>query len=244
MMQLMCLVTSPLIGLVMDFRIKEVLQAAKDRERRPSRRESTSRRPGSVSGDSKRPSIISLTFFNGGDARKQSNGSITNGHAKRLDSNGDIEQGLTGMNGNGGISTKQRHPSTSSTASNDSMNPKPPMSLKIRKLYNSSYAFFITSVLIMFFGVTVLIPNLQIQVSITSMSSLHSVSHPLYFNLSCDRPNEVVPNSASHVMKNNDNLIFQLFILAVNISSPGKIVQYYSFKLAQLIFNIQGLAFA
>lgn len=164
MMQLMCLVTSPLIGLVMDFRIKEVLQAAKDRERRPSRRESTSRRPGSVSGDSKRPSIISLTFFNGGDARKQSNGSITNGHAKRLDSNGDIEQGLTGMNGNGGVSTKQRHPSTSSTASNDSMNPKPPMSLKIRKLYNSSYAFFITSVLIMFFGVTVLIPNLQIQI--------------------------------------------------------------------------------
>lgn len=179
MMQLMCLFTSPLIGLVMDFRIKEVLQAAKDKERRPSRRESTSRRPGSVSGDSKRPSIISLTFFNGGDARKQSNGSITNGHAKQ---NGDVEQGLPGMNGNGGVSTKQRHPSTSSTSSNDSMNPKPPMSLKIRKLYNSSYAFFITSVLIMFFGVTVLIPNLQIQVSITSMSLL-PFSHPHYIIL-------------------------------------------------------------
>nr|XP_054748781.1 large neutral amino acids transporter small subunit 4-like [Lytechinus pictus]XP_054748782.1 large neutral amino acids transporter small subunit 4-like [Lytechinus pictus] len=161
MMQLMCLFTSPLIGLVMDFKIKEVLQAAKDRERGTSRRESTSKRPGSISGESKRPSIISLSFLNG-DARRQSNGSVGNGHAKRLgSSSGDVELGL---NGNGAVSTKQRHPSTSSTSSSDSTNPKPPMSLKIRKLYNSSYAFFITSVLIMFFGITILIPNLQLQI--------------------------------------------------------------------------------
>lgn len=168
MMQLMCLFTSPLIGLVMDFKIKEVLQAAKDKDRRSStrresvssRRESTSKRP-SIIGDLKRQSIISLTGFMNGDAKKQSNGSIPNGQLKRNDSgNGDIELGLTGLNG----TTKVRHPSTSSTSSDESINPKPPMNLKIRKLFNSSYAFFITSVLIMFFGVTVLIPNLHVQI--------------------------------------------------------------------------------
>ncbi|XP_071505121.1 large neutral amino acids transporter small subunit 4-like [Diadema antillarum] len=176
LMQIMCLVTSPLIGLVMDFRIKEVLQAAKNKERRSSRRESTSTRresltkkPSFSNGDSKRPSIISLNGlmnFANGDARRPSNGSVANGHASRINSTGsDVELGLMGMNGQaGGVPTKVRHPSTSSTSSNDSQNPKPPMSLKIRKLYNSSYAFFITGILIMFFGVTVLIPNLQVQI--------------------------------------------------------------------------------
>ena len=217
-MQIMCLFTSPLIGCVMDYKIKEVLQAALDKNRRGSRRESSTRResmtkrPSFSSGDSRRESVTkkpSLTngestpvrkeslskkpsFTIGGDTKgptiisfggedqKPVNGTVNGGLKHNNSLNGDIELGLKMGNGSF-VMTKTRHPSSSSTSSNDSLNPKPPMSLKIRKLLNGSYAFFITATLVMFFGVTVLIPNLQIQVSSCSVPSLpHHCSFKRY----------------------------------------------------------------
>ena len=72
-------------------------------------------------------------------------------------------------------------------SSEDSFSLKPPMSLKIRKLINGSWAFGITSFLMVIFGVTVLVENLHVQVrclfyvclSISNVKQIISITQEL-----------------------------------------------------------------
>ncbi|XP_033119357.1 large neutral amino acids transporter small subunit 4-like isoform X2 [Anneissia japonica] len=134
LMQLLCLISSPLIGLVMDWKIRAALEQQKREKRSMSydRRASTcSEKRGSISNEKR------------GSISKDKRGSVSS------------ERRVSVGNGR-----------NFSTTSEDGLidYATPPLSLKIRKLRNASVAFTITTTLLMAFGVTVLIPNIAVQI--------------------------------------------------------------------------------
>ncbi|XP_033627450.1 large neutral amino acids transporter small subunit 4-like isoform X2 [Asterias rubens] len=157
-LQLMCLVTSPLIGSVMDYKIKETLDNLKGNKRKNSvnkRAMSISSKAGDDNVFSEEPNDIVKPITRKFSLPEMNKPNMLGNFIR----NKSFDLGRDRLG-----SWKSRLSSTDSNGSDTIDGEKPPMSLKIRKLLNGSYAFGITNTLLMFFGVTVLVPSLNVQI--------------------------------------------------------------------------------
>ncbi len=157
-LQLMCLVTSPLIGSVMDYKIKETLDNLKGNKSK----DSANKRAMSISSKTGDDNVFSEEPT---DIVKSNGRKFSLPDVSRPSMFGNFVRNKSFDLGRDRLgSWKSRLSSTDSNGSDTIDGEKPPMSLKIRKLLNGSYAFGITNTLLMFFGITVLVPSLNVQV--------------------------------------------------------------------------------